>query len=254
MKYLLIITVALFLLPTVLAQSPSCPIQSPNPGVSKGLISAPALSGNLGSDTGACVIDPKASFAPFKIPSYEDLKSLYYTQAKTKPGITKQPVLSGNKTHSDIPLTTGTDHLYHLTGDLTIDGNISGGGSQVGVIFVDGNVYVNVQVDPTAGLVFVVKGDIIINPLVTTVNAVLISQGIIHTAGAGCNTNTIPASALTINGSLISLNTILNIPIKFCRTLADNSLPAEKIINQPKYLVILRNLLSDTYQKWSEIQ
>lgn len=34
---------------------------------------------NFGT-TGACIVDPKAAFVPFKIPSYEDLKSLYYDQ------------------------------------------------------------------------------------------------------------------------------------------------------------------------------
>lgn len=243
MKYLLIIAVVLFLLPTVLAQSPSCPIQSPNPGVSKGLISAPALSGNFGSDTGACVIDPnKASFVPFKIPSYDDLKSLYYTQSK----VTNKSTITTLSTISD-------QYVYYRAGDLTVNGL---SGTATAVVFVDGNLSITGNLNSSVtNAVFVVKGDINIDPSVTRVDAILISQGIIYTAGTGCNTNGVPASsALTINGSLISLNTTASVPIKFCRTLADNSLPAEKVINQPKYLVILRNLLSDTYQKWSEIQ
>lgn len=34
------------------------------------------------TETTKCIIDPKAAFAPFKIPSFDDLKSLYYTQKK----------------------------------------------------------------------------------------------------------------------------------------------------------------------------
>ncbi|MBI4039043.1 DUF1554 domain-containing protein, partial [Candidatus Daviesbacteria bacterium] len=35
--------------------------------------------------------------------------------------------------------------------------------------------------------------------------------------------------------------------------IANFSQPAEKIVHQPKFLVIFRNFLADTYQKWSEI-
>ena len=253
MKYLFIIVAALFLLPTTnyqlpttLAQSPSCPIQSPNPRVDKGLITTLTLSGNFGTPTGACVVDAKAPFAPFKIPTYDDLKSLYYTQSKA----TKSTIAT---------LSSITDqNVYYRAGDLTVNG-LSGTGTAV--VFVDGNLTIGSNLSDLAiNVVFVVKRNVYIDKSVTQINAVIIAEGLIYTAydistSTTCLTNTIQtSSALTINGSLISLNTIDNIPIKFCRTLADNSLPAEKVINQPKYLVILRNILSDTWQKWSEIQ
>lgn len=46
-----------------------------------GLVSTADLfpGSNFGS-SGACIVDPKAAFAPFRIPTFEDLKSLYYDQ------------------------------------------------------------------------------------------------------------------------------------------------------------------------------
>lgn len=227
-----------------------------------GLISAieqPATN-KFGNTIGKCVIDDKASFVSYKLPGYDDLKSIYYTQAKSSSGITKHNPLTGDKNESDIQLTIGKDHIYYITDNLTINGNISGGGAQIGVIFVDKNLSITQNISSTAGLVFVVGGDINISQNIDTINAVLISQGKIYTAGAGCGNSSVdkksdntPISALTINGSLISLNS--GKPIIFCRKLTDNSLlPAEKIVYQPKYLVILKDLFADTYQKWSEIQ
>lgn len=46
-----------------------------------GLVSTPSLTGSFPT-SGAAVIDPKAAFAPFKIPTFDDLKSLYYDQKK----------------------------------------------------------------------------------------------------------------------------------------------------------------------------
>lgn len=172
--------------------------------------------------------------------------------------VTKHAVLKGDKTETDIPLTGTTDHIYAISGKLDISNNISG--NQTGVIFVDGNLTINpsnnklTHGSATSGLVFVVKEDVYIDTSVTQVDAVIIAEGTIYTAaspGHSCATSAVTASTLTINGSLISLNP--DKPIKFCRKLSDNSQPAEVINHQVKYLVILRDLLSDTYQKWSEI-
>ncbi len=163
-------------------------------------------------------------------------------------------------------LPTFTNSVHQLTGDLNLSGNNAGTGS--GLVFVDGNLNFtgnycyrgdgstdcssSIPPSPLIGVVFVVSKDVIIAPEVTRIDAVIISYGKIFTAGALCSQLTpVLSSQLIINGSLISLDQ--NNKIEFCRTLSDNSLPAEKIVQQPKYLVILRHLMSDTYQKWSEI-
>lgn len=221
----------------------NCPTQTAYPRVQDGLITASSISDNFSNSNANCVLGSPAPFAPFKIPTYDDLKSLYYTQSKA----TNKSTITTLSTISD-------QYIYYRAGDLTVNGL---SGTATAVVFVDGNLNLGGDLNSAAtNVVFVVKGNIIIAPAVTTINAVLISQGIIYTAGSpSCNTNSVTTtSPLTINGSLISLNTIDNVPIKFCRTLGSGNSPAEIIINQPKYLVILRNILSDTYQKWSEIQ
>ena len=103
-----------------------------------------------------------------------------------------------------------------------------------------------------------------IDKSVKLINAVIISDNTVYTAVdllanppvTTCIKNNIDVgastNALTINGSLISLK---EGSIVFCRKLTDDFLwPAEKINQEPKYLVILKDLFSDTLQKWSEIQ
>lgn len=194
-------------------------------------------------------------------------------KAATPETVTKHtPPLTGEVTSSDpnsnLSFAGSTDHIYNINGNLTLNGNIAGNAAQdrTGVIFVNGTLNINANYtygSNTSGTVFVVKGNVNINQSVTRIDAVIISEGIIYTAGGGCATNSVtekspgvPIEALTINGSIISLNQdpALTTPaIKFCRTLLNNSLPAEKINHQVKYLVILKDLISDTWQKWSEI-
>lgn len=64
---------------------PPGPTSSCGSGIAKaeGLVTTPALpSGSNFNTSGACIIDPKAAFAPFKIPSFDELKSIYYDQKK----------------------------------------------------------------------------------------------------------------------------------------------------------------------------
>ena len=63
---------------TTLAQTVNCPgTGTPR---AEGLSTTPQLDGVFNTTSGACIIDPKTAFAPFKIPTFDDLKSLYYTQ------------------------------------------------------------------------------------------------------------------------------------------------------------------------------
>lgn len=186
--------------------------------------------------------------------------------SQTTSTVTKHPTLTGDRTQDDILFSLGSDHIYNITGNLNISNNPSGN-QTTGVVFVDGNLNFTSNYNygtNLTGTVFVVQGDINIDTAVTRIDAVLISEGIIYTAGSKCNTSSVVANQLVINGSLISLkqppDTEPNaVYIKFCRKLGetgalkDSTDPAEKINHQVKYLVILRDLLSDTYQKWSEI-
>ncbi len=225
--------------------------------VQDGLVSAPDL-GNAGlvTNTGTCIIDPKAAFAPYKIPSYEDLESLYYTQAKSP---VSKGAVSGSPNQGQFISVFNQKDVVLVNGDLP-SLNYTGK-PKPSIVFVEKDLSINDDIDANPGLVFIVKGDVNIDPSVTSIDAVIIASGTIYTAGAGCaNSSVTTSDSLIINGSLISLKqppiTDPNASyIKFCRTLSgtgNDTAPAEKIIHQVKYLVILRNLLSDTFQRWSE--
>lgn len=199
------------------------------------------------------------------------------------PTLTKHET-SGDGTLTDIKSqpTDVTDLIFHIGGNLTISASPSSlldwffhlftafaaADAHSRVVFIDEDLNIDTNycntttigsscnssypVDPLTGTVFIVKGDINIASSVTRVDAVLIAEGTIYTEGAGCEKSSLPAgSQLTINGSLISLNPLK--PPRFCRTLSNNSQAAEVINHQPKYVVILRHLMSDTLQRWSEI-
>lgn len=250
---------------TVFAQTNTCTLQNTNPRVQKGLISTPEITDNkFGVDAyGACAIDNKTAFAPYKIPTYEDLKSIYFTQSKK----TKSSASQGTLISS---LNQGKETIF-IGGDLEINSDINIPNNKTAIIFIDGNL--NFKKDFTYsninnGIVFAVKGNVNVDLTVEQIDAVIISSGKIYTAGDNCSSSVQTSSPLVIEGSLISiykdheqadfcaLNPASpNCPdIKFCRTLANNSNPAEIVNWQPKYLVILRDIFADTLEKWSEIE
>lgn len=223
--------------------------------VSDSLIQAGSqeTGGKIYSTIGTCVIDPQASFVSYKIPTFEELKSVYYTQVKSSGTVNKHAPSSGtNFSQSDIPLAAGTDHLYYLPGNLTINAPLSG--STSGIIFIEGNLNITNNISygtGTTGVVFIAKGNINIDIGVTLINAVLISEGTICTAyESSCPTSytdPISTSQLVVNGSLISISPdTSNKKIILRRNIADNSKPAEQINQQSKYLIILKNLFTQT--------
>lgn len=216
--------------------------------------------------SGVCVFDPKAAFVPFKIPTYAEIKSIYYDQAKDNPATLekKAPVGNGGSaTQNDISSVSSTStagQIYLVDGDLNITSQITG--NQIKIVFVNKNLKITPPPGSTStfqlnygtantGLVFIVSGDVEIAPKVTQINAVIITAGNLYTAGKPCLTSNVTAPQLVINGSLISLHDSNN--MKFCRKPANLAIPAEKINYQPKYLSILRNIFSETYQKWTEV-
>lgn len=250
----------------------------------EGIVSTPDLtksnpSSRFGTNVdgkGVCVVNDldRIPFVSFKIPNYEYLKSRHYTQAKDSPTLpfVKNPSVDTIEDLSPGPIDrislVGKDQLYHFRKDLVIDNTSDILGDKTGIIFVDGNLNIGplaggatqlVYDYPSAGLIFVVQGNVSIDPGINRIDAVIISSGKIFTAGSECETNAVRTSqALTINGALISINKdnqeIITIKkIILCRDLADNATPAELINHQAKYVTILKDLFSENLQKWSEI-
>lgn len=246
------------------ASSIPCPVQNTRPRA-EGLISTPVISNNFGNPTGQCVVSNDAAFAAFKIPTYDSLKSLYFTRSKFNPATSNSTTLTVSPIVANDSITNYTNPSGLAIGTQVPtppSPAVTYTGTGAAIVFVDGNLTINSNITNTTssmGLVIIVGGNVMIDKSVTRIDAVIIAQGYIYTATdytLGRNTcinSSITASQLAVNGSLISLNQDVSSAIVFCRTLADNSQAAELINQQAKYLVLLRDLYSDTLQKWSEI-
>lgn len=237
----------------------------------RGLITARGITGKFNNQTGQCILDTqRAPYVNFKIPTYDNLKSIYFSQAKDAlPAVQKVTLAVGNYDQTILNgyLNGPNNLIINIPGNLLLNGPITG--SRTAVIFVDGTVSVSYDVDynaPDKGLVFVSKGPANIyylnNNTTNTgpmrVDATFMASGRICTALVGSvdTTNKIlagscPTSAgrpvskpLILNGSLISLDVNNNILLN--RTLDDNFVAAETIDAQTKYLVILRDLFSQS--------
>lgn len=255
---------------------------------SDSLVSTPDLTysnpnSKFGSSSGTCVtnsgtgVNYSAALPSFQIPSYDTLRSQFFDQTivgvsnypckgvspntnppcqyKREVGTAGTTISSVSEINSDL---ASQDTLIHYLGNLDITSSITG--SYSGVIFIDGSLYIDNDITygtATTGLVFIVKGDIMIDSSVHSVNAVLMSTGTICTSSlsqtcpTGIDQATVSSAPLIVNGNLVSLNS--NFPIRFRRNLQDNSIAAEQINNQPKYLVLLahaasglQNLLAST--------
>src|SRR5258708_6302343 len=164
----------------------------------QGLISAPnPVVGIFGNPNSVCVSGNDAAFAPFKIPTYETLRNLYFDNVKAVPGVLdKQIISAANPTNSNININQNSVfYIPQAKGDLTLNGdpNSSNVTNFSAVIFVDGNLNINSDIiygNPTgsdpktapvskaSGLVFVVKGAIKIDAGVNRIDAVLMSAGL----------------------------------------------------------------------------
>ena len=256
-----LLTVTYYLLPITSAQSQNCSGGSSIPRAD-GLVTTPSLSGIFNTSSGRCITnEQRAAFVSFKIPSYEDLKAIYYTSSKSSSTTTKHDSVASiaNLPQGKIDLGGNTDHLYLFTDNVVISSPSDTTGNNTGVIFIEKDLTIGPissnkfqQGGKDSGVVFVVKGDVIIDPTVTQIDAVIIASGTIYTAGTLCGTSSQTTSQLVVNGSLIALND--QRPVKFCRKLTNNLIqPSEKITFQPKYLSILKDIFADSLQKWSEI-
>jgi hypothetical protein len=127
--------------------------------------------------------------------------------------------------------------------------------AQTVVVFIDGDLYIDSDVnygsDSASGLVLVAKGNIYIAASVKKINAILVNESYIYTSGS----STIPvpnSQQLVVNGSVISLAQN-GARIYFSRSLNPNSQPAEVVNYQPKFLVLLRGLMTQSYTIQREI-
>lgn len=230
---------------------------NPTPVANNFLTPIPGINANL------CLTDKRASIPQFSVPTYQEMLAAYYTQNKSIPATSKKP-LSGDKDQSSISLAANEKEIYHIqksateNGNLTLNSDISVVSPSIGVIFIDGDLFINTEIvsasQINSGIVFVVQGAVNIAPSVTDINAFIITfGGFCSVYNSGCITS--DANKLTIYGSIISLSTDPTKQPQFVRNNSSgNANPAEEIIYQPKYLVILRDIFAKDLTIWSEVQ
>ncbi|MCL5783935.1 MAG: hypothetical protein M1142_01070 [Patescibacteria group bacterium] len=216
-----------------------------------------------------CITGERAAIPQFSIPTYEDMESLYFTQAIMSNQKTTINKGGSPATMADLNgAVNGTNGwIIRVQGDVTI--NTTGlflGETGPIVVFVQGDLNINQNItygdtSSRSGLVFVVKGQVNVAPKVTQVNAIIITTGQFCSAYSPytnhCDSFT-SNNQLTINGSVISLATDSAQQPLFVRNLQIgtniNTQPAEKIIYQPKYMVIFKDIFSRDLVIWNEMQ
>lgn len=228
-----------------------------------GLVSAPTKSGNIiGTSGTTCVIDSGAPIDPTDLTkgyySYDALKTQFFDKASS--AVTKNTVTATVPSFSLTALTASSPifsasarQLWLVNGNITTVGSgdfDNTNGSVPALLFVNGNLDIDHNITYSNGIVFVVNGDITIEPSVTTLNAVLIAQGDICDYSGdpkACANTTTDDNSLNVQGSLIDLQDDTNTHIHLVRDQSTgpsaNTTPVEQINFDPQYLAILRQLM-----------
>ncbi len=152
--------------------------------------------------------------------------------------------------------------IEHCAGDMSVGAtNMTTAGNWI--IFVDGNLNVtgNITVGATTTLVFIVRNNITINTNVTQADGVYIAGGTFadYDNIVGKSRNTTPYK-LTINGAVYAhsfdLSAFLS-GLPACVTAVpscDNSTtPTDYVVFQPKYLIVLSQLIGSPSVSWQEV-
>jgi hypothetical protein len=251
------------------------------------------FGGTVNGGQGPCVINQNASqLATFQIPSYAELKRNYFEQISpsylsSHNHIDK--IINPNSSCPNIGLPTATDASISFNGNRDRLVNLTTAPASTTkciltmvqspvmhpetnmVVFLDGDLVVTGDLlypnhalgtppPQNAGIIYVVKGDILISSTVSELDGVFMAGGTIYTSCSGtvkatclAADQTATTKQLVINGNLINLDK--DQPIVFKRDLAlvnGNTTPAEKVIADPKFLVLFHQLFAQTYSVQTE--
>jgi hypothetical protein len=117
------------------------------------------------------------------------------------------------------------------------------------VIFVEGNMNIEVPIHTGVGtgLVFIVRGNITVDPIVDRLDGFYIADESFDSGDSG--------TQLTVNGGVIAFGPELGDPFVLDRDLGDSnaSTPSEKFIYEPKYLWLFRQQLGTSESTFEEV-
>src|SRR5579884_1738694 len=108
------------------------------PRAVNGLISTQTQgAGSLfGNDLNNCVNGAQAALPTFEIPTFVELKSLFYDQYHAYLGTVKNQPLAGNADQSNLNSWLSTFSTNYVTGDMNITGALNQSNNGVAVVFV----------------------------------------------------------------------------------------------------------------------
>ncbi len=136
---------------------------------------------------------------------------------------------------------TAAINLYNVGGSVTLEANsLILPASKVAIFLITGTLEIknNFTIASDESVVFVVSGNIEVDPSVTRIDGLFMDSGS-FTVAAG-------SDQLVVNGMVYTTNMSLN------RTLRSFTTPAYKFIYQPKYVITLLPYLGRSQVNWQE--
>ncbi|MFH1566234.1 MAG: hypothetical protein ABIB98_03505 [bacterium] len=118
------------------------------------------------------------------------------------------------------------------------------------ILFVNGDLVIlkNLDMKSSSGTIFVVKGDVLINRTVATVDGFFIVGGVFNTSYNGGFVD----DALKLTGGVLANRIELNRSFSFS-ILKNQGTPSEEFIYDPKYLIDFTSVFGDVNIKWREL-
>ena len=182
---------------------------------------------------------------------FSELIGFYNYYVNFKPE-TKTETISGlnNEFFSSYASSAGMPNIIKISpvgGILSTSEDITLSGDKKIVIYVDGELKVknNIFINDNAGIVFVVAKDLSFASEVFQADGMYLVDGGVSTKDQETNTPLVIKGGLYVsqNGKIFSSS----------RTLEEESLPAEWITYEPKYLINFANVLGRTSLIWKEV-
>jgi hypothetical protein len=175
------------------------------------------------------------------IPSYSQLHDKYKPSHDWPAGSSTLP-------SSGVHEYQGTDFIITPAPTATDLGS----GSLPTVLFIPGTLSLNTNVGITRPIIFIVGGNITVDPSVTTANGFYIATATDPNTGLPVNGqfSTSGSNPLTVNGGVIANSLILNRNLPGNQNLID---PSEKFVYNPSYFWYFRNILGTEHTTFKEV-
>jgi len=166
-----------------------------------------------------------------------------YSYFKNEMGLT---TTSESLLNLDTKPANGPD-FHYMNGDANMGSAWSVGATEKYVIFVNGDLDINanITVAPGGFAAFIVKGNINVDPAVTNIQGLFVTDQNFNT-----ETNGTLDTQLTIEGSVVAW-----VDVNLARDLVANNSnsPAEKFVYRPDLLISMPDEMKSFVMQWSEV-